>query len=517
MANYLFRCERPYLCLQVVLEKFQSKVGRSDSPAKFLLKKLTILWRDLLARHESIHTSINHGTENRTKRRNRAAKACVPCVLSKAKCSDGRPCQRCQDRGQVCEPESGGLASLPEVYSTQSKASTRVYSPRLGSHKTWTPDNREHEAAAFTSSQIEPQFTELDESQTLGSLDQSLAGAQTDAEVHQSSNDAVFLSIWDNDIFLNDPTLDVNDDILLAMDIDWNSLIQPDYDWTYQEPIESSSAHPGINEDLTPRSRSRGLLVREFFKRSVWLWEPDARESASMEESPHLSETEERLLLSSGQHQTTSEDMVKGTSVLAGFACGSEARDSLLLLVQRNVESTTGVRSFPSPRVLSVLSGAFAVQESVSRCPFLHLASTKADKCRVELLGALIASGTANFANHQIWKLGLALQEPNRLALNRALDHSNTIARDLDLLQAQILWIEAGLWSGVRPKMETAESVANSIPFVWRSSTIQEVLSTNPHRQSDGLPPITWDIIKTHGFQAQKTRERPFSPSGGNG
>lgn len=358
------------------------------------------------------------------------------------------------------------MTCLPLGSSTQSEGGIRALSPGLRSQGIWTRENQESGPTAFVGSQNQEQLSERDERRALNSLDLSLAGTQSDAEGHQSLNGADVSSIWDNNILLNDSTLDIDDDILMAMDIDWNSLIQLDYDWNYEGPVGSTPRHPGRSEDLTPRSRSRGLLVREFFKRSLWLWEPDARESASMEESPHLSEAEERFLLSSGQNKRTSEDRADAPSVLAGFACGSEARDALLLLVQRNSDSTAPVRSFPSARVLSVFLGAFAVQETLSRCPFLHLPSIKADKCRVELLGALIAAGSANFANRQIWKLGLALQEPNRLALYKAFDHNNSIARDLDPLQAQILWIEAGLWSGVRPKMEIAESVANSVPFV---------------------------------------------------
>lgn len=297
-----------------------------------------------------------------------------------------------------------------------------------------------------------------------------MAGAQRSPESH-TANGAAISSIWDPDILSNDSALNLDDDILMAMDLDWNSLVQPDYDFDYEGLISSSPGHSRGTNALTTASRSRVLLVQEFFKRCLWLWDPDPRDLASMEETPHLSEAEERLLLSSGATEKASEDRT-GSALLAGFTCGGEARDALLLLVQRNSDSPAAVRCFPSAKVLSFLLRAFAVQEGVNRCPFIHLSSFKADKCRTELLSAMIVAGSANFANRQICKLGLALQERTRLAIYKTPDHHNSIVRDLDILKAQILWVEAGLWSGFRRKMEVAESAANNVPAVggWSHS-----------------------------------------------
>jgi hypothetical protein len=143
-------------------------------------------------------------------------------------------------------------------------------------------------------------------------------------------------------------------------------------------------------------------------------------------------------------------------------------------MVQSNSDKTAAVRCFPSAEVLSFLLKAFAFQEASCRCPLLHLPSFKGDNCKIELLSGLIVAGSTNFSNLQIWKLGLALQDRTRVAIYKALDHKASTWQDLDLLQAQILWVEAGLWSGVRCKMEVAESAANSIPIVRIPSTRTE-------------------------------------------
>lgn len=380
----------------------------------------------------------------------------------------------------MCGPEpEGSTAPLPPGSSTQSDSGARALSPVVSSQGTWTSQIRESETIALMGSR-DPEPSAARDAGRAFSSSTTLAGTHRGVECHPHlAGGAAISSIWDHNNILSttDLALDIDDDILMAMDLDWNSLIQPNYDWNYNGPVGNSPGHAGGSDDLTPRHQSRGLSIREFFKRSLWLWEPDAHESASMEEAPHLSEAEERLLLSSGPNKKPSEDRTDGSSILADFACGSDARDALLLLVQRNSDSEAAVRSFPSARVLSVLLQAFAVQETVSRCPFLHLSSFKADKCQIELLSALIAAGSANFANRQIWKLGLALQERNRRAIYKVLDHNNSIPPDLGPCQAQVLWVEAGLWSGVRRKMELAEWAANSVPLVGSDISIQTQVS----------------------------------------
>lgn len=78
----------------------------------------------------------------------------------------------------------------------------------------------------------------------------------------------------------------------------------------------------------------------------------------------------------------------------------------------------------------------------------------------------MITSGSTLSGSRNIWKFGLALQERTRLAIYKALDFDNSIARRLDIIQAQLLWFESGSWSGSRRKMEVAESAAGNVPTV---------------------------------------------------
>ncbi|KIW12778.1 hypothetical protein PV08_07965 [Exophiala spinifera] len=284
--------------------------------------------------------------------------------------------------------------------------------------------------------------------------------------------------MWDNNFFSTDPAPDFDDDILMDLDLDWTSFVQLDYDLNCNDPHVGSPRYTRGPDDSNSGFRPRGPSVREFFSQSLWLWDPDARDSASTEETPHLSEADERVILSTVHVNNASTDKGTGLSPWsAGFSCRSDTRDALLLMVQSNSARTSAVRCFPSAEVLNFLLKAFAFQEALSRCSLLHLPSFKGDSCKIELLSGLIIAGSTSFSNPQIWKLGLALQDPTRIALYKVLDRQALTWQNMELLQAQILWIEAGLWSGVRCNMEVAESAANSIPTMIRRTGVYNLMS----------------------------------------
>lgn len=252
----------------------------------------------------------------------------------------------------------------------------------------------------------------------------------------------------------------------MTIDFDWNSLTLPDHQPQAHHSTNHPPAQPVAGDRSTNRTQSRVLSGQEAFKRSIWLWDPDPRDSASLEEVPQLSEAEERFILSPGSSEKILADRTSSSPLSTRLSYGSNARDAILLLVQQNSDPRVLVRSFPSSEVLTFLLRAFVAHDSLGRCPFLHFPSLIVEKCRPELLSALVVAGSANFANRQVFKFGMALQERTRLAIHIALDHNNSVARNLDIIQAQLLWIESGLWSGYRRKMEVAESAANNVPTV---------------------------------------------------
>ena len=259
---------------------------------------------------------------------------------------------------------------------------------------------------------------------------------------------------WDPIPPLDDLGISIDDETLMATNLDWDSLIHPTYGQeTGRDIVSVTESAP------TGRSQSYVLSGHEAFKRSIWLWEPDPRDSATNEEAPQLTEGEEQVLLSPEHIDPTAAEIYS-------LALGNKARDALLVLVQKHSGPNVAVRSFPSAKMLGLLLKFFVAWEKSSCCPIVHVPSLALETSRMELLSAMIVAGCTSYGIRQVWKLGLALQERTRLAIYRALDCDNSLARDLEFFQAQILWIESGLWSGSSRKAEVAESAANNTPTV---------------------------------------------------
>lgn len=170
--------------------------------------------------------------------------------------------------------------------------------------------------------------------------------------------------------------------------------------------------------------------------------------------------------MSPGSAERGIADRISAISLAPRLTFGCCDRDALLLLVQQNSEPAATVRSFPSSKALSFLLKAFIIHENLGPCPVVHFPSLVVKKCRTELLSAFIVSGSVNSGSSQVRTFGTALQERTRLATWKAMDNNNSIVRKVETIQAQLLWIESGLWSGYRRKMEVAESAANNVPTV---------------------------------------------------
>lgn len=421
--------------------------------------------RDLRDRHSATHNQGDYPTEHQIKRRSRTAKACAQCILSKTKCSDDRPCRRCQDRGHACRPEPEVSPVLVPGSSMRSTHDLGALSPLMGSQQSAMAHTTNIYQPDFVNTPNQFQSVDKDGEQALVVVQPPTVDTSQDSQDEVRPNPEMS-SLWNPTLLPYDSAFSVDDDILMAIDLDWNFLIQSDHDLSYED---SSKQPPGpcyASDTLRNESRPRAVQIHEFFKRTVWLWDSDSRDPATMEQSPQLSEAEERNLLSSRALENASGDRPVASVVFTGLTCRREARDCLLTLVIRNSDCAAAIGSFPSPEVLSFLLKTFAVHESASRCPLLHFPSFEVNKASTELLSALIVAGSALFADPQIWKLGLALQDRTRIALYKVLSQKHSTVSRMDGLRAQTLWIEAGLWSGCRRRMEDAEAAASSIPTV---------------------------------------------------
>ena len=214
---------------------------------------------------------------------------------------------------------------------------------------------------------------------------------------------------------------------------------------------------------LNLSSPTRESVRHAAFERSAWNWSPTSGDSGGDEEMPRFSSAETQKLRDASlaqDFQTLPRAISKD--------CGTSLRDSMLFLVQLHTDPSLRlpVPSFPTSEALSLLIQRFLAREALSVCPLIHVASFSPDICRVELSCAMIASTASSLGDRHIAQMGLALQERTRLAAIKAMDSDSSLIRNLNIMQAFVLWIETGLWSGVRRKMEIAEAAANNVPTV---------------------------------------------------
>ncbi len=74
------------------------------------------------------------------------------------------------------------------------------------------------------------------------------------------------------------------------------------------------------------------------------------------------------------------------------------------------------------------------------------------------LVAALVANGSIQSRLSAVQKFGFALQETLRIKMYSLYDNDNSLARDLGMLQALLLGLQMGLWSGHSRKIEIAET-----------------------------------------------------------
>ena len=400
----------------------------------------------------------------------------------KAKCSNERPCKRCQRRGEICRVPvkatkpvpSASVTSSISLFDDHSDESAVVPLPALESQGYDGPILNAEPAGAVTSN-FQDEDRTLNRHSGFGSA--QIAGPfavmPPSFEWNSTSWD-IYASVFDPTLISNDYGFSIDDDALMAVSQDGSSLIESYRGRRAHPPGNDSLRSSEVNKSTDCSVQSRLLSAHEIFKKSPWLRNPDPKDSAWTEEAPQLSEADERRILprdSAGRNS--------GGLRLSDLSCSSNKRDALLLLTQQHSGSGVNVRSFPSTNILSLLLRNFVGREKSSRCPFIHLPTLSPETCRIELLSAMIVSGSTTSVFPEVWKFGMALQERTRLALFRALCMDNTIARHLDVLQATILWQEAGSWSGSRRKMEVAESAAGNAPTVKKLIPIETTLEAN--------------------------------------
>ncbi|KIW07204.1 hypothetical protein, variant [Verruconis gallopava] len=220
-----------------------------------------------------------------------------------------------------------------------------------------------------------------------------------------------------------------------------------------QRSSDNSRSH-GPSGTLTPNVRKAADLGQQAFRESMWLWTPGKEDRRTADQAfltlPSYAITEAR-------------------SPDAPFPChlSLATRDRLLACILRFCERDVQrqiVARFPSTELLSAIIETFTAYHGKQVLSWIHLPTLDFEELREELLLSLIASGAARSRHPDVRKLGFAMQETARHAVADMFEEDNRNTRELRAMQTNALHLQVGMWSGIRRKIEIAESFM--LPFI---------------------------------------------------
>ena len=136
------------------------------------------------------------------------------------------------------------------------------------------------------------------------------------------------------------------------------------------------------------------------------------------------------------------------------------ARDRILAMILSTCKPNSiprAVACFPSVSLLDSLFQFSLTSPGSHAKHWIHAPTLLAGQSRPEVLAAIIAAGAVLTPDAAIRKVGYAIQEAIRTALQFQVEEDNTLMRDLQIMQASLLQLKIGLWSGDSRKMELAE------------------------------------------------------------
>jgi hypothetical protein len=219
--------------------------------------------------------------------------------------------------------------------------------------------------------------------------------------------------------------------------------------------IERPPKPHSISGTVTRAVQKAVDIGQQAFRDSMWQWTPAKEDHRKAEQI---------FLALSDRHS-----MAEARTPDAPFPCrlSSASRDRIMGLILRLCDRDIQrqiVTCFPSVDLLSAILEKFTSYHSNQILPWIHLPTLNVDSECEEFLLSMTSFGAAHSRIPEIRKLGFAMQETLRLAVSEKFEEDNRNTRDLRTLQTFALQLHVGLWSGIRRKIEIAESFA--LPFV---------------------------------------------------
>ncbi|RFU32330.1 hypothetical protein B7463_g4023, partial [Scytalidium lignicola] len=455
---------------------------------------------DLLTRHQAGHARHDNGElgRRRIERTDRVAEACLACIASKSKCQDEKPCARCLKKNIACTPAPGngrgskiqpsaldgsfqGNWSSTKTSATDSLTPNRVTTAYDNSNRSTTTNGTQNdlfdptfhhsstESTAFDSPS--PSYNAAPNPQPNGNPPvpayafEGNASNQTQLFLNDSLNNISYLSRQPdlNPVLGFSPRDDyfVQDLDFSFWDLDFDSI-----ELAYQN-ISNGGSQATENE-MRQRSSEPSVSRRKIsrrhaaFERSPWLWNPTQKDHY-MNDDADLALDEEMI-----PSILTSDSPSNSVADFSSCYIDSKTRDKLLSLLFTLRKTPDQFPSFPSLSLLNNLIQVYFTQESFKVDQLIHIGTFNPKTAVPQLLIAIISAGCSFISIPAVWKMGLALQEIVRLATRYYWEENNSNSRELPGLQAFLIALDVGLWSGFKRKMEIAESFGHTLIVMLR-------------------------------------------------
>ena len=468
---------------------------------------------DLLNRHEASHDRHTGDARPRIERGERVAAACQACVQSKSKCQDRKPCLRCVKKGITCE--GGGKAprdanSLSPTRRESMVADRNEYGIGVGSDIGGHADFERPRG-----DQLDSHVTELDTgsgqqfSRPLTGGHKTGSGYYNHTSTTGVPNTAVFDDPFQDFTYLSvDSQFSQGDGFMsqnsyFSQDLDFG-MWDIDLDSIELAYLSSSTQmedanHPSIKSPRNPQKDASKRFAA--FERSPWLWTPTQKDQAlNDQENLNLDEENIPSVLTPKSPAATANDFLS-------CSIDSRVRDKMLALLFTIRKTPTYVPSFPSLGLLNSIIQVYFVQESFRIDHLIHSATFDSQKALPHLLVAIVSAGSTLISTPAIWRLGLALQEVVRHCVADFFEQDNSHTRNLQVLQAYLISLDVGLWSGFKRKMEIAESFGQPIIVMLRRAgafaPLRNLTAFTPHR-NDSEPTLKSKWRKWVGKESWK-------------
>ncbi|KAF9762377.1 hypothetical protein IL306_003434 [Fusarium sp. DS 682] len=373
---------------------------------------------DLLTRHETTHDR-DGATKDRPfiRRSDRAAEACLNCAASKAKCEDQKPCSRCRSKSLTCQmPVRRGN----QYRTTESQTGM---SPSDSSMIASTTGNDSQLFAAGNAAYALPQSAIADQGHGVDpAVDYNMTSFLGRPRLEDSLVESLFFAA----------TQSLFPDFGFSWDVDFGSFEIPGFDATGRNIQSGNGAKRSSRQGHKETVPEDALL-----QRSVWVHEPETNGHA-------------------------------GSSVSRSNTVSPYLRDSLFAMVLANNPTPHRVPTFPSAELLSYMVETYFQSEDFKSEAFIHKSSFDPSATSQELLSAVVSGGGSYISTPAIWQFGLALDELTASIIGKRLESSHAASRDITLLQASVLHLETGQWSGFNRQTEVAEGFAPQLLTLLR-------------------------------------------------